>query len=88
MVDERRHPPGLTNPKPNQTDYFGTGPLVHFGIGFLNKIPVMELIIGMVLLVGAIYFFAVQKKKPFTPVVPPDEDAPLPAPPESEGFKV
>ena len=48
----------------------------------------MELIIGTVLLVGAIYFYSVQKKKPFTPVVPPDEDAPLPAPPESEGFKV
>ena len=78
----------ITNPKPEQTDYFGTGPLVNFGIDFLNKIPVMELIIGTVLLVGAIYFFSVQKKKPFTPVVPPDEDAPLPAPPESEGFKV
>ena len=76
----------ITNPKPNQTDYFGTGPLVNFGIDFLNKIPVIELIISVVLIVGAVYFFTVQKKKPFTAVIPPDEDAPLPAPVEAEGY--
>ena len=30
--------------------------------------------IGVVLIVGAIYYFAVQRKKPYEPVVPPDED--------------
>jgi len=44
------------------------------------------LIISVVLIVGAVYFFTVQKKKPFTAVIPPDEDAPLPAPVESEGY--
>ncbi len=68
----------VTNPKPNQTDYFGTGPLVDFKIAFLNKIPVIELIIFVVLAVGAIDYLAAQRKKPFTPVVPPDEEAPLP----------
>jgi amino acid transporter len=63
----------ISNPKPNQTDYFGTGPLVHFG-GFLNKIPVIELLMITVLLVGAIYYFTVQRNKPFTPVRPPEEE--------------
>ena len=45
-----------------------------FHIGFLNKIPVIELFMAVVLIVGAIYYFAVQRKKPWTPVVPPDED--------------
>ena len=63
----------VSNPKPNQTDYFGTGPLVHFG-GFLNKIPVIELLIAVILIVGAVYYFSVQRNKPFTPVVPPDEE--------------
>jgi amino acid transporter len=62
----------VTNPKPNQTDYFGTGPLVHFG-GFLNKIPVIELLLAVVIIVGAIYYFAFQRRKPFTAVLPPDE---------------
>jgi amino acid transporter len=61
----------ISNPKPNQTDYFGTGPLVHFG-GFLNKIPVIELLLLTVILVGAIYYLAVQRNKPFTPVVLPE----------------
>jgi urea carboxylase system permease len=64
----------VTNPKPNQTDYFGTGPLVHFG-GFLNKIPVIELLVAVVIIVGAIYYVGFQRRKPFTPVHPPDESA-------------
>jgi urea carboxylase system permease len=64
----------LTNPKATQTDYFGTGPLVHF-VGFLNKIPLIELIMVVVIVVGAVYYYAVQRNKPFTPVVPPEEGA-------------
>jgi amino acid transporter len=63
----------LTNPKPLQTDYFGTGPLVHFA-GFLNHLPVIEMLMVVVAGVGAIYYFAVQRNKPFVPVIPPDED--------------
>jgi amino acid transporter len=65
----------LTNPKATQTDYFGTGPLVNFHIGFLNHIPVIELLIGTVAIIGAIYYLAVQRKKPFTVVVPDDSVA-------------
>jgi amino acid transporter len=64
----------LTNPKATQTDYFGTGPLVHF-FGFLNKIPVIELIMVVVIVVGAVYYYAVQRNKPYTPPTIPEEGA-------------
>jgi amino acid transporter len=62
----------IANPKANQT-----GGLVNFGIGFLNKIPVIELVIGFVVLVGVVYYFGFQKRKPYTPVVVPDDTAPV-----------
>ncbi len=65
----------LTNPKATQTDYLGTGPLVNFHVAFLNKIPLIELIMIAVAAIGAIYYFVIQAKKPFTPVIPPDEVA-------------
>src|SRR5438132_1873327 len=49
----------LTNPKAAQTDYFGTGRLVHF-VGFLNHIPLIELVMAVVVILGAIYYVAVQ----------------------------
>ena len=63
----------FTNPSANQTDY-GLGQLVNFHIGFLNNISLIELWIGGVVIIGAIYYFAVQRNKPFTPVVPPGEE--------------
>ena len=63
----------LTNPTANQTDYYGTGPLVNFHIAFLDKIPLMELIIGVVVLVGIIYYATVGRNKEFAKVVPPEE---------------
>ena len=63
----------LTNPKPVQTDYFGTGPLVHF-VGFLNKIPVIEMLVALIVVLGAIYYFGFQRNKPFRAVIPPEEE--------------
>ena len=63
----------FTNPSANQTDY-GAGQLVNFHIGFLNNISLIELWIGAVVIIGAIYYLTVQRNKPFTPVVPPDEE--------------
>jgi amino acid transporter len=40
-----------TNPKPNETDG-----LLDFNIDFLNKIPIQWLVLGAVLIVGAIYY--------------------------------
>jgi amino acid transporter len=65
----------FSNPKPVQTDYFVEGEqLVDFKIGFLNEIPVIWTVFGLVILIGAIYYFAVQRNKPFVPVRPPEEE--------------
>ena len=68
----------LSNPKPVQTDYYGTGQLVHFP-GFLNNVPVIEMLVAVVVLIGAIYYFAGQRRKPFSPVVVPDDSGPVAA---------
>ena len=65
----------ISNPKPIQTDYYVEGDqLVDFKIDFLNKIPVIWTVFSLIAIVGAIYYFAVQKKKPFEAVHPPEEE--------------
>jgi amino acid transporter len=64
----------FSNPKAVETDYYGTGQLVNFHVGFLNHIPLIELWIGAVLIVGFIYYMTVQRNKPWEAVTPPDED--------------
>ena len=66
----------ISNPKPIQTDYYIQGDqLVDFKIDVLNKIPVIWTVFAVILIAGAIYYFAVQKKKPCEPArLPPDED--------------
>ena len=65
----------FSNPKPVQTDYFVEGEqLVDFKIGFLNEIPVIWTVFALVIIIGAIYYFAVQRNKPFVPVRPPEEE--------------
>jgi len=61
------------NPKPKE---YGVPPLLNFHVGFLNNIPIFWTVVVGITLVGAIYYFAVQRNKPFTPVVPPDETVP------------
>jgi amino acid transporter len=64
----------FTNPKAVQTDYYTKGQqLVNFHVGFLNHIPLIELWIGGVVIIGVLYYFLGQRMKPFTPVLPPDE---------------
>jgi amino acid transporter len=65
----------ISNPKPVQTDYYVEGEqLVDFKIDFLNKIPVIWTVFSLILIGGAIYYFAAQRKKPWEPVVPTGED--------------
>lgn len=65
----------FSNPKPIQTDYFAEGKqLVDFKIEFLNKIPVIWTVFVLIIIIGAVYYFAVQKNKPFEPVRPPEEE--------------
>jgi urea carboxylase system permease len=62
----------FSNPKAVETDY-GLGQQVNFHVSFLNHIPLIELVIGVVLIVGAIYYFTVQRKKPLAAVAPTGE---------------
>jgi len=65
----------FSNPKPVQSDYYTQGqPLLNFHIDFLNKIPVIWTVFAVIFIAGAIYYWVAQKKKPWEPVVPPDED--------------
>jgi amino acid transporter len=65
----------ISNPKPVQTDYYVEGEqLVDFKIDFLNKIPVIWTVFSLILIGGAIYYLAAQRKKPWEPVVPTGED--------------
>ena len=63
-------PRGCCNPKPTET-VVGNAQLLNFHLGFLDNIPVLWTVFVVILLIGAAYYFGVQHKKPFTPVVPP-----------------
>jgi hypothetical protein len=65
----------ISNPKPIQSDYYVEGDqLLDFKIDALNKIPVIWTVFAALLIAGALYYLIVQKKKPWEPAVPPDED--------------
>ena len=66
----------FANPKATQTDWYTEGDqLVDFKIKFLNDIPIIWLVFGVVLILGLIYWFAVQRNKPYEqPVIPEEED--------------
>jgi amino acid transporter len=59
----------FSNPKPNQT-----GGLVNLGLDWLNKIPIIWTVTAVIVLVGAVYYVVFQARKPFTPVIPPEEE--------------
>src|SRR5499427_2971681 len=66
-------PRAASNPKPNQT-----AGLLDFHIDFLNKIPILWTMFVFIVVVGAIYYLAVGRRKEFAPVItPPADDAPL-----------
>jgi amino acid transporter len=62
----------FANPKPIQTDWYVEGDqLVDFKIGFLNEIPIIWTVFAVILIAGGIYYFAVQRNKPYQKVVDP-----------------
>jgi len=61
-----------SNPKPEQTNG-----LLTFGWSFLNKIPILWTVVVGIALIGAIYYLIAGRRQPFTPVVPPAEQAPV-----------
>ena len=70
-------PRAASNPEPNQT--LGS---LSLGLHWLNKIPILYTVLGFVLIVGVIYYFASARRHP-SPIVPPSETGPLVIPPES-----
>jgi urea carboxylase system permease len=62
-----------SNPEPNQT-----GGLLTFGVGFLNKIPILWTVAIFIALIGAIYYLIVGRAKTFAPVTAPSPDDDLP----------
>ena len=65
----------FSNPKPIQSDYYVKGQqLLNFHIGFLNKIPVIWTVFTVIFVVGALYYWLAQRRKPWEPVIPPGED--------------
>jgi hypothetical protein len=70
-------PRAASNPEPDQT-----GGLVHFGIGWLDRIPLLYSVLGLVMIIGVIYYFLSEVRKPL-PVDPPSESGAFVIPPES-----
>src|SRR5580700_9941805 len=67
-------PRPASNPKPEQT-----GGLLTFGWDFLNKIPILWTVAIVIVLVGAIYYLCVGRRKTFPQVTAPYPDDPLAA---------
>jgi amino acid transporter len=64
-------PRAASNPKPNQT-----GGLLDFHIDFLNKIPILWTVFVFIVVLGAIYYLWVGRRKEFAPVITPAADDP------------
>jgi amino acid transporter len=71
-------PRAASNPTPNQT----LGAL-STGIGELNKVPILYTVLGIILIVGALYYFLFEIRKPKVDIVVPDETGPVVVPAES-----
>jgi urea carboxylase system permease len=70
-------PRAASNPTPNQT----AGAL-SLGVGFLNKIPILYSVLAFVVIIGILYYLAVQIRKPLAVHVPAETGA-VEIPPES-----
>jgi hypothetical protein len=60
------------NPTPLETVVDNTQ-LLNFHVPFLDSVPVLWTVFGAILLIGIVYYSVVQARKPFTPVVPPED---------------
>ncbi len=65
-------PRACCNPRPTET-VVDNAQLLNFHLAFLDNVPVLWTVLAVILLMGVAYYAAVQHKKPFVPVVPPDE---------------
>jgi amino acid transporter len=71
-------PRPASNPTPNQT----LGAL-STGIHELNKVPILYTVLGVIVIIGAIYYFLFEIRKPQTAIIVPAETGPVVIPAES-----
>jgi len=67
-----------SNPTPNQT-----GGALSTGIGELNKVPILYLVLGLILIIGILYYFISEVRKPKVEIIRPAETGPVVIPAES-----
>jgi urea carboxylase system permease len=67
-----------SNPEPSQEP----PNTLSLGLHFLNEIPILYTVLGFVMIVGILYYYLVEVRKPL-PVHPPAESGPFEIPPES-----
>jgi hypothetical protein len=77
MIVNFAWPRAASNPEPVQT----AGSL-SLGMHWLNKIPILYTVLAFVLIIGVLYYFLVEIRKPL-PVHPPAESGEFVIPPES-----
>jgi hypothetical protein len=70
-------PRAASNPEPVQT--LGS---LSLGMHWLNKIPILYSVLGFVLIIGVIYYFAAARRHP-EPILPPAETGAFVIPRES-----
>jgi hypothetical protein len=70
-------PRASSNPTPDQT----AGAL-SLGVGLLNRIPILYSVFALVVIIGALYYLAVEHRRPLDVEVPP-EVGPVAVPAES-----
>jgi amino acid transporter len=68
-----------SNPKPDQT-----AGLLHFGLSFLNRIPILWTVAVGIAVIGVLYYLIAGRRQPFTPVLPPPEETPPEEAPAAE----
>jgi len=71
-------PRAASNPTPNQT----LGAL-STGIGELNKVPILYTVLGVILIIGALYYLLFEIRKPKVDILVPSESGPVMIPSES-----
>ena len=67
-----------SNPTPNQT----LGAL-STGISELNKVPILYTVLGVILVIGVLYYFFAEVRKPKVDIITPSETGPVVIPAES-----
>jgi amino acid transporter len=67
-------PRACCNPTPLET-VTDNVQLLNFHVPFLDGVPVLWTVFAAILLIGVVYYSLVQARKPFTPVVPPEDAA-------------